>query len=285
MNTNLQRLKTFALLTACCHGVLPARAEKLALQQPTATYSQGEYSVEKAIDGTTADDRGWAVLGFQGGSPIAVFETVADAGFPNGSIITFTLTQTHSNLGHTLGRFRFSVTTDNRSGFADGLLNGGDVTANWTVLHPRTVRSLNGATLTGLGDDSILAGGADPYTDVYTVTAATSLVGITGIRLETLTDPSLPNRGPGRYPLNGNFVLSEFGAEILPRFTPKLAVSVSRVNVAMQVEPGKKYQLEFSTNLAAWAPAGAPFVAQEEFVNQEFVVADTGRYFRFSEVP
>ena len=36
------------------------------------------------------------------------------------------------------------------------------------------------------------------------------MTGITGIRIELLTDASLPNNGPGRNPANGNFVLTEF---------------------------------------------------------------------------
>jgi len=67
-----------------------------------------------------------------------------------------------------------------------------------------------GVTLTIQGDGSILASGTSPATDVYTVTAFTSLTGITGIRLEVLENASLPGSGPGRQPLNGNFVLSEF---------------------------------------------------------------------------
>ncbi len=43
-----------------------------------------------------------------------------------------------------------------------------------------------------------------------TITALTSLTGITGFRLEMLADASLPANGPGRFG-NGNFVLSELG--------------------------------------------------------------------------
>jgi hypothetical protein len=42
------------------------------------------------------------------------------------------------------------------------------------------------------------------------VTFMTPVVGLTGIRLEALEDPSLPGgNGPGLFPRNGNFVLSE----------------------------------------------------------------------------
>src|SRR5262249_54104526 len=77
----------------------------------------------------------------------------------------------------------------------------------WTALDPGEVRSKGGATLTKLKDLSILASGPNPNTEVYTVTAATDLAGITAIRLEVLPDDSLTARGPGRS-INGNLVLT-----------------------------------------------------------------------------
>jgi hypothetical protein len=179
----------------------------------------GDFSVARAINGTTADDLGWAIASSPThvpGSETAAFQTVSDVGFAGGSILTFTLIQTHSNLGHLLGRFRLSLTTDNRSTYCDGLPTGGNVTANWTVLTPTSVTALNTTTFTVLPDESILAGGPTPGTDTYTVTADTSLTGITGVRLEAIQDPSLPFNGPGRWPGNGNFVLSEFEMSIAP---------------------------------------------------------------------
>lgn len=202
--------------------VQPVIASPVPLQQPTATFSQstfGDFSVAKAINGTTADNLGWAIeldpfVNIT--AQTAVFETVTDVGFGAGSVITFSLSQTFPNPGpFTLGRFRFSVTTDNRSLFADGLASGGDVTANWTILNPTIFLSANGATLSKLGDLSILASGPAPLTDLYTISAPTSLTGITGIRLEVLEDPSLPFGGPGRHPDHGSFVLSELQMDIV----------------------------------------------------------------------
>ncbi|MAV36493.1 MAG: hypothetical protein CMJ59_13680 [Planctomycetaceae bacterium] len=80
-------------------------------------------------------------------------------------------------------------------------------------LHPLQVEgfaSQGGASHTLLGDGSVLVGGPRPATDVYTVTARTELTGIRGFRLATLTDASLPGRGPGRHhPDRPNFVLHE----------------------------------------------------------------------------
>jgi len=115
-----------------------------------------------------------------------------------------------------LGRFRLSVTTDDRNTLYDGLAARGEGTVNWTVLEPLSLYSSNGEILTKLPDHSIIVSGPLQNTDVFTITAATTLTGITGIRLEALTDPSLPFNGPGRQPANGNFVLSQFSVGIDP---------------------------------------------------------------------
>lgn len=197
----------------------------ISLQQATATFSQtsdGDFSVGRAINGTIADGLGWAISPQTGQNQTAAFETTSDIGFAGGSLLTFNLNHAYTAWGeHMLGHFRISVTTDNRNTFADGLASGGDVTANWTVLDPISFTSANGATMSELADHSILVSGALPNTDLYTITAPTTLTGITGIRLEALTDPSLPFGGPGRQPVNGNFVLSEFtvGIDSIPEPT------------------------------------------------------------------
>src|SRR5205823_2291210 len=80
----------------------------------------------------------------------------------------------------------------------------------WTALEPENLKSSGGATLTKQKDNSILVSGEKNATpDIYTLTATTKLKGVTAVRLEALTDPALPAKGPGRAP-NGNFVLNEF---------------------------------------------------------------------------
>lgn len=210
-------------------GMQSIQAGPISLQNATATFSQssgGNHPVQQAIDGDFGNRNGWAI--FEGvdttafgqtHSQTAVFETVADVGAAGGTLLTFTLHQLYfpnaDNGQHTLGRFRLSITTDDRSEFADGLQTGGDVTANWTVLAPSFVNSSGGATLSVLADHSILASGLSPATDVYTVRATTFLVGITGFRLEVLEDDSLPDSGPGRF-TQGNFVLTEFEVDAAP---------------------------------------------------------------------
>ncbi len=78
---------------------------------------------------------------------------------------------------------------------------------NWTVLKSSAMKSKGGATLTLQDDGSILASGKSPEPDAYSLVARTDLGQITAIRLEALTDPSLPRGGPGRCPDCSNFYL------------------------------------------------------------------------------
>jgi hypothetical protein len=59
-----------------------------------------------------------------------------------------------------------------------------------------------------LEDGSFLFEGKPEERDVYTLRFSSSARGVDQLRLEALTDPSLPSKGPGRTP-HGNFVLSE----------------------------------------------------------------------------
>jgi len=87
--------------------------------------------------------------------------------------------------------------------------------ADWTALDPVEYTSSGGATLTKLADGSLLATGANPEKDIYTIVAKTDLKEITGVRLEAIVDPRLPHGGPGRDPY-GSFTLTGFEAAIAP---------------------------------------------------------------------
>ena len=79
------------------------------------------------------------------------------------------------------------------------------------VLTPEDFDSAGGSNHKLLPDGSVLLTGDAPATDTYTLTVKTNLKGITGFKLETLTDESLPGNGPGRGdPERTNFVLQEF---------------------------------------------------------------------------
>ncbi len=245
--------------SAVIHGLA---ADVVGLQQATATFSQtgGNFSVTTAINGSAADNFGWAIFP-NISAQTAVFETTTNVGFATGSVLSFTLAQAYSNPGHTLGRFRISVTKDDRSTFADGLASGGDITAAWFVLDPNSIRSANGTTLTELADHSILASGSTPATDTYTFTARTTLTGITGVRLEALTNASLPFGGPGRFSGNGNFVLSEFGMSISPDALTS-TLEVSQVRLCWNSQSNTMYQVQFRSDVTTnlWTNLGASIV-------------------------
>ena len=68
-----------------------------------------------------------------------------------------------------------------------------------------------------LEDGSVLLVDDPPEKDTYTVTVHTKLSGITGFRLDVLTDPSLPGDGPGRGDKSRpNFVLHAFDVNAAP---------------------------------------------------------------------
>ncbi len=86
-----------------------------------------------------------------------------------------------------------------------------DGAGSWVVLEPAELRAKGGVDLEPVGDGSIRAVGKNPDQTVYEVEIDTDLVGVTALRLEALTDPSMRNGGPGRADA-GNFVLSELEA-------------------------------------------------------------------------
>jgi mono/diheme cytochrome c family protein len=82
----------------------------------------------------------------------------------------------------------------------------------WSALDPQELQSTGGATLTKLKDRSVLATGANPPSDTYTLVAPVPLKRVTALRLEALPDKSFAAKGPGRS-VNGNIVLTDFRAE------------------------------------------------------------------------
>ena len=83
----------------------------------------------------------------------------------------------------------------------------------WQILPPTAMKSSAGSTLTLLEDSSVLAGGPSPGNDDYELKFGNTSDEITAIRLEAITDDSLPERGAGRA-FNSNFVLSEFDVHV-----------------------------------------------------------------------
>jgi mono/diheme cytochrome c family protein len=98
----------------------------------------------------------------------------------------------------------------------------------WAAAAPPTVQTTSGAQATILPDNSVKLSGLDPDTDTYTVRFDSDMAEVGAVRLETLTDPSLGNGGPGRTP-HGNFVLTEFTAMVTPRNGADKAIPVKFV--------------------------------------------------------
>ncbi len=87
--------------------------------------------------------------------------------------------------------------------------------AVWQVLDPIGFSALNGSKAAKQADGSLLYSGKPPETDVYAISINAGHENITAIRLEVLSDPSLPMKGPGRQD-NGNLHLSEFRLLLWP---------------------------------------------------------------------
>lgn len=211
----------------------------VTLQNATATATQSSFSASGTIDGVTTGTNGWA-LGSNTAQTI-VWETSANVQMAADGVLSFDLIQ-NFDASHHLGRFRLSATTDDRSTFADGLANGGDVTANWTVLEVVSFAATGGPVGTVQGDQSVLVSGPQPNGTTYTVRVRGIAGSVTGFRLEMLKDASLPSGGPGRAG-NGNMVLNEVTVAIedvitysrAPRGTPDAVETIQ--GVALSISP------------------------------------------------
>lgn len=190
--------------------VEPAAAAPVSLGSATATFCQGGFPIDNALDGDFNTGTGWAIDNQEGSNQTVVVKAATDIGTTDATRLAFHL---HMLWGqsHLIGRFRLSATTSPRTTYGLGATcsdatPGG--TAVWNVLAPQTLVSGAGQTLTVQPDGSVLASGSNPWADEVRFTTTTSLRGITGFRLEVFADPSFPVNGPGRAS-NGNFVLTE----------------------------------------------------------------------------
>jgi len=81
----------------------------------------------------------------------------------------------------------------------------------WTPITVTSATAASGANLTPQPDGSILASGNLSKTDTYTVNGTVQLQNATALKIEALTDPSLPAKGPGRA---ANFVLTGLALKV-----------------------------------------------------------------------
>jgi hypothetical protein len=89
-----------------------SKAEAVGLQNASADFSQENWHVSAAIDGS--EDTGWAVSPQFGKTHTAIFETKTDVGGDGGTLLSLTLSQQYPDGMHVLGKFRISVTDAKR---------------------------------------------------------------------------------------------------------------------------------------------------------------------------
>jgi len=107
----------------------------------------------------------------------------------------------------------------------------------WIALEPKMMKSsIKGAKFTKQADKSILVSGKNGKGN-YEITAESDLAGITGIKLEVLTDASLPKSGPGRSG-DGNFVLTELDVKIAPKTKEAESKTVTLENAKADFSQG-----------------------------------------------
>jgi hypothetical protein len=159
----------------------------------------------------------------------------------------------------------------------------------WEVLDLVKYESAGGATLTRQPDGSLLATGKSPANDRYVFIAHTRAQGITAVRLEAMSHPSLVRGGPGRAS-NGNFALSDLKVTAAPLDGSAPARPVKLVsakatfeqnglpvraaidndrNSAWAVDPqfGKDHAAVFETDSAVGFPGGTILTFTMEFNN------------------
>ena len=155
--------------------------------------------------------------------------------------------------------------------------------AEWEILKPASVKAMHGTQLKILNDQSILAAGANPNQNTYTVTTTVRLKDITGFRLEVLADKSLPKNGPGRVG-NGNFVVTEFrvlqqspdGAEPKPIALQNASATFEQT-LAGNVTPYKKWNaasaIDGDAKGSSWGWAVLPEVGKPQNMVAETVTS------------
>ncbi len=90
-----------------------------------------------------------------------------------------------------------------------------DRPAAWHIIEDLQLVSVGGATPVSQPDGSVLLTGDNPETDVYTIKIPTTLQDITAVKIEALTDDSLPRKGPGRGVPNPNIILNNIRAAVV----------------------------------------------------------------------
>jgi len=162
-------------------GTAGSGLTSVALTNPTATFAQASLPVSETIDSQSHGDNGWGVDGQTNTDQTAIYETAAPI---TASALLLELDFTSQFANHTMRKFRLAYTTD-----VSPSLGG-----TWTVIDPDTVTTVE-------SDSS-----AAEQVDIYQFYATDLFSGVTGFRVEALTDGGFVGFSAG----NNNFVLTEF---------------------------------------------------------------------------
>jgi len=192
-----------------------AHAANLPFNSAIATFGQtspGTFLAPQMIDGITSADNGWAIFRNTGAvddtfSERALF-TLATPLLAGPQILVFTIVQNHRQ-SHVLETFRLTGTTAGAPSLNsvqdDPVINSALSTVAGTVL------TANGALITVTGTLQDI----DTYTITATFNLATPLTGFFLDAIDTNGDLTASG-GPGRQPINGNFVINEFSVTAVP---------------------------------------------------------------------
>ena len=219
-------LKAVTFVTAAIAVLLPnfgsAHADPVIFSSATATFHQTfdrDWNPAEMINGDTSASNGWAIFRNGGGGDQTLSETALftlqsplSAGPES---VTFNLFQNHGEQ-HLLGNFSLAYTTDVAP----------TLSSTQTMFSVVSATSQNGTTFSFPAAGQLLVTNPNtaPNTDVYTIFAnANSAAPITGFFLNAINDPTdgLATGGPGIVPSNGNFVVSEFTADLAGPATPE----------------------------------------------------------------
>jgi hypothetical protein len=126
----------------------------------------------------------------------------------------------------------------------------------WSPLEVTKVESRGGATMTRQDDGTWLASGKTPNHDVYTIVAKLPQGEFSGLRLEVLPDPSLPNQSLGRAS-NGNFVLTSVEMEWMsPQEEKPQPILIARADADFSQKGYEASSLISGSNGKGWAIEG-----------------------------
>ncbi len=148
----------------------------------------------------------------------AFFNSTQDVNSVNPVVRVFTQQQETrlQQLDAELKQAKSDLATYDRTKKEQSTADAEQTSPEWLTISPLDLQSEAGARFEILEDGSILVSGNNGAQDRYEVQLNIPKGRWTALRLEALTDPSLPNGGPGRAG-NGNFVLNEVRWSIADR--------------------------------------------------------------------